>query len=168
MRGQAACGRYLHRGDVLRAMYCVAAELETGQHQMTETTYRGDEDAVSASDSDHGAGDELIGDVEDLDFDPDNLPAEELEDPELDDPELDNLDGPDLDDHAESGEDIEAPLAGRAPDEDSEDVLSRVVEGDEDEDLDLREGEFVCRSCYLVKRPSQLADPGEQLCVDCV
>jgi Domain of unknown function (DUF4193) len=28
--------------------------------------------------------------------------------------------------------------------------------------------EFVCRSCFLVKRRSQLADPEKQLCRDCV
>ncbi|MDA8341704.1 MAG: DUF4193 family protein [Actinomycetota bacterium] len=28
--------------------------------------------------------------------------------------------------------------------------------------------EFVCRSCFLVKHPSQLADPERMLCRDCV
>ena len=31
-----------------------------------------------------------------------------------------------------------------------------------------RPGEFVCRSCFLVKHPSQLADPERMLCSDCV
>ncbi len=31
-----------------------------------------------------------------------------------------------------------------------------------------RPGEFVCQSCFLVKHPSQLADPKRQLCADCV
>ena len=31
-----------------------------------------------------------------------------------------------------------------------------------------RPGEFVCRSCFLVKHPSQLADPERVLCADCV
>ena len=31
-----------------------------------------------------------------------------------------------------------------------------------------RPGEFVCRSCFLVKHPSQLADPERMLCADCV
>jgi len=31
-----------------------------------------------------------------------------------------------------------------------------------------RPGEFVCRSCFLVKHPSQLADAGRMLCADCV
>ena len=29
------------------------------------------------------------------------------------------------------------------------------------------EEEFVCRSCFLVKRRTQLVDPDRQLCVDC-
>jgi hypothetical protein len=31
-----------------------------------------------------------------------------------------------------------------------------------------RPGEFVCRSCFLVKHPSQLADAERMLCSDCV
>ena len=31
-----------------------------------------------------------------------------------------------------------------------------------------REDEFVCQSCFLLKRKSQLADPKRQLCLDCV
>ena len=31
-----------------------------------------------------------------------------------------------------------------------------------------RPGEFVCRSCFLVKHPSQLADAKRQFCRDCV
>jgi hypothetical protein len=31
-----------------------------------------------------------------------------------------------------------------------------------------RPGEFVCQSCFLVKHPSQLADPDQMLCADCV
>jgi hypothetical protein len=31
-----------------------------------------------------------------------------------------------------------------------------------------RPGEFVCRSCFLVKHPSQLADNDRVLCTDCV
>ncbi len=34
--------------------------------------------------------------------------------------------------------------------------------------LPKRPDEFVCQSCFLVKHPSQLADPKSQLCRDCV
>ncbi|MDA8071067.1 MAG: DUF4193 family protein [Actinomycetota bacterium] len=59
-----------------------------------------------------------------------------------------------------------------------------VVEEDEDEDDDVPDvddrseiadrvlpkqpDEFVCRSCFLVKHPSQLADTERGLCRDCV
>jgi hypothetical protein len=37
-------------------------------------------------------------------------------------------------------------------------------------DLDahaVREGEFVCRSCFLVKRTAQLANRKKMICRDC-
>ena len=34
--------------------------------------------------------------------------------------------------------------------------------------LPKRPGEFVCESCFLVKHPSQLADPERMYCRDCV
>ena len=34
--------------------------------------------------------------------------------------------------------------------------------------LTKRPGEFTCQSCFLVKHPSQLADPDRMLCRDCV
>jgi len=34
--------------------------------------------------------------------------------------------------------------------------------------LPKRPGEFVCQSCFLVKHPSQLADPDRMFCRDCV
>ena len=45
-----------------------------------------------------------------------------------------------------------------------------MVADDEDDDSDddsLREGEFVCRSCFMAKRESALADPERMLCRDC-
>ena len=32
----------------------------------------------------------------------------------------------------------------------------------------IGEGEFTCRSCFLVKRRAQLADPDKMICFDCV
>jgi Domain of unknown function (DUF4193) len=45
-------------------------------------------------------------------------------------------------------------------DDRSADALERV--------LPKQPGEFVCRSCFLVKHPNQLADAKHQLCRDCV
>jgi len=60
-------------------------------------------------------------------------------------------------------------------------VVDEDEEDDEDEAPDIEEraegstkvlpkrpDEFVCQSCFLVKHPSQLADPTRQLCRDCV
>ncbi|HUY67214.1 MAG TPA: DUF4193 family protein [Acidimicrobiales bacterium] len=60
-------------------------------------------------------------------------------------------------------------------------VVEEVVEDDEEapepEDrtgdgvervLPKQPGEFVCRSCFLVKHPNQLADRKKMLCRDCV
>lgn len=55
-------------------------------------------------------------------------------------------------------------------DEDEDELVRAVVDDDDDSDLDadgLREGEFVCRSCYMAKRESALADPKRMLCRDC-
>lgn len=42
------------------------------------------------------------------------------------------------------------------------------VDDDDDEDDTVREGEFVCRSCFMAKRESALADEDRLLCLDCV
>lgn len=125
-------------------------------------------------------------DEEELDeLEPDE---EELEE-ELEDEEFDE----DFDEDAETdvfvaGEDVEEEdevievslgaveetekAAPGDDEEDEEDVLVRVVSDDDEDvgdDVDgLREGEFICRSCFLAKRPTQLADGKKMLCVDCV
>jgi hypothetical protein len=58
-------------------------------------------------------------------------------------------------------------------DEDEYDEEEDDVENDERADPGSRippkrPGEFVCRSCFLVKHPSQLADAELVLCADCV
>ncbi|MDQ4130168.1 MAG: hypothetical protein M3133_04135 [Actinomycetota bacterium] len=78
----------------------------------------------------------------------------------------------DVDADAADG-DINLAVVEAIPEEDGEeeDVLVRVV-GEEDEELEdvdgLREGEFICVSCFLVKGPTQLADATRMICVDCV
>ncbi|MGH9102352.1 MAG: DUF4193 family protein [Acidimicrobiales bacterium] len=55
----------------------------------------------------------------------------------------------------------------------AEDEEEEAPEGDERPEssgkvLPKQPGEFVCQSCFLVKHPSQLADPRAMLCRDCV
>lgn len=52
-------------------------------------------------------------------------------------------------------------------DEDAPEPEDRSGDGTE-RVLPKQPGEFVCRSCFLVKHPSQLADPKAMLCRDCV
>ncbi len=54
-----------------------------------------------------------------------------------------------------------------APFDDEEPEVVRAVEDLDDSVEGLREGEFVCRSCYMAKRDTQLAEPTRQLCLDC-
>lgn len=61
-------------------------------------------------------------------------------------------------------------IAAQPDDEDEEDEQQEVDErGDGTGRIQpKRPGEFVCQSCFLVKHPSQLADPDAMLCTDCV
>jgi len=58
-------------------------------------------------------------------------------------------------------------------DDDDEDEEEEPADADDRGDLvgkvlPKQPGEFVCQSCFLVKHPSQLADPGRMWCRDCV
>lgn len=77
-------------------------------------------------------------------------------------------------------DDVEEPLDVLLLERTSSGLLDEE-EYDEDDELDSegraepgsrihpkRPGEFVCRSCFLVKHPSQLADPERVLCRDCL
>lgn len=65
----------------------------------------------------------------------------------------------------------DTPEAAALSDFDDEPAVVAVVDDDpDDEDDDLsgiRDGEFVCRSCYMAKRDTQLADADAMLCRDC-
>lgn len=52
-------------------------------------------------------------------------------------------------------------------DEDTPEPEDRTGDGTE-RVLPKQPGEFVCRSCFLVKHPNQLADRKKMLCRDCV
>jgi len=52
-------------------------------------------------------------------------------------------------------------------DEDTPEPEDRTGDGVE-RVLPKQPGEFVCRSCFLVKHPNQLADRKKMLCRDCV
>jgi hypothetical protein len=139
------------------------------------TVERGDEDAldpVEARDVDTVEGDELEeAGLSELDVDEDGFDDEDDED------EVDEVDGDAEDDavlaEGGDGEDEVTPVvpAEAAFDDEDEALVVAAVVGDDDDDDDgiegLRDGEFVCRSCYMAKRESQLADADAMLCRDC-
>lgn len=126
-------------------------------------------------------------DVLDVDDDPDDgdedLDGEDLG--EGDDEDPDDVKDPDdpgeaavvaVQDPADDDAEAAAPGAGDAtalvedPDtllDDLDDVAPPLAR-DLDVDDEVREGEFVCRSCFMAKRESALADEERQLCRDCV
>lgn len=101
---------------------------------------------------------------------------EELEAAELDEDFGD--DGPAVLDPEPAGDpdevvtavDLDAEDADAEDGDDVSDAPDVSVDEDDEDDGDegLREGEFICASCYLAKGPTQLADAKRSLCVDCV
>ncbi len=138
--------------------------------------------------------DALVDD--DLEVD-DDLGVDEPDELVVDDDDDDELGvSTDLLDDEDEDADEPAPVAAKVDEDEDEDedeveasldvILKErlVVEEVEDDEEDLAEvdersdgvervlpkqpGEFVCRSCFLVKHPSQLADSARMLCRDCV
>ena len=107
-----------------------------------------DEDADTDLDAFDDEFDESFED-DDERLEPDTLESDELEDDELD---------------------AEPTSLSIGAFDDEEEAITQVVEvedDDEEESEGLREGEFVCRSCFMAKRESALADPERMLCRDC-
>jgi hypothetical protein len=145
-------------------------------------------DAVLAAEGDAADLDDGLDEELEVDLDADDLDLDEDEDEDEDedlDVEVEDLEDDDeLEDDATDGDEELDPTATDGTDddgvtpavaldpafeEDDEDLATVVVgDDDEDEDVDgLRDGEFVCRSCFLAKRDTQLADPERMLCRDC-
>lgn len=135
-------------------------------------TARGDEDApdpIEARDAEDEP-DELEAGLTELDdaFEEDGLEGQELDESlTVDaDEETDEV-------AADLEEDEAVPATGPLPPgsefDDDEALVAAVADDDvEGDDADgLRHGEFVCRSCYMAKRESALADPKRMLCRDC-
>ncbi|MEX0868957.1 MAG: hypothetical protein WD011_04720 [Nitriliruptoraceae bacterium] len=123
-----------------------------------------DESATAAEEFDASL-DELEDELEDDDdLDPEldeDITADALgEDEQLDevDDTLDELDGS-----------LAVAVASTTDEFDDDDIVKVVADDDDAEnELDgLRDGEFVCRSCHLAKRETQLADAKRLLCRDC-
>ena len=103
---------------------------------------------------------------------------EEVEADELDDEEVEDLDSDEEEGEVdETLDDLEAEELALLEDEVSETILVdevaelRAIRREElTMDIDahaVREDEFVCQSCFLVKRSSQLANRRKMICRDC-
>lgn len=68
----------------------------------------------------------------------------------------------------DSDEDVDVVSAEPSPAPDEDDDEPIVVVDDDEEVEGVRDGEFVCRGCYMAKRETQLADTVRLLCRDCV
>lgn len=131
---------------------------------MARSPRRDDEDAldpVEAADEPMDSEDDLDGftDVDadgepDLDEDDDELAYEGDDgDDEVPDADVDDEDG-------------DATLPSLLEEDEIAVVVAETEEDDDEEDA-LRDGEFVCRSCFMAKRESALADADAMLCRDC-
>jgi hypothetical protein len=127
-----------------------------------------DEDDEFASPSIDDEDDILVGDVEEV------VEAGEAEGEDEEDESLD------LEEDVHP-DDVEEPLDVLLLERTSSGLLDEDEYDEDEEDGDIdertepgsrippkRPGEFVCRSCFLVKHPSQLADNERILCADCV
>jgi hypothetical protein len=125
-----------------------------------------DEDDDFAEDDDVDTEDAFEPDevFEDDEEDEEDLGEEALEGEEV----LEASPDPDGDAEASEGAGTVAPPPEATFDDEDDDKIVSAVTGEDDDAVDgLREGEFVCRSCYMAKRETQLADPEQLLCRDC-
>ncbi|TVR35315.1 MAG: hypothetical protein EA388_07405 [Nitriliruptor sp.] len=145
----------------------------TSQRAASADLEEADVDASTAADPFDDEPDDVL--------EADDGPSADLDDDEETDTEDDLVDGdlaadeelPDAEDDDADEETVATALV--TPDaafDDDDDGLVAVVAGDDDEDDDeeiegLRDGEFVCRSCHLAMRDTQLADPKNMICRDC-
>jgi len=147
------------------------ARKKTAQPVMVEEEESFDEEAPETDDE--------VEVDEDPDLDEEIL-EEEVETDELEDEEGEELDGEEEEEESEVDEtldDLEAEELALLEDEVSETILVdevaelRAIRREElTMDLDahaIREDEFVCQSCFLVKRTSQLANRRKMICRDC-
>src|SRR5947209_19031937 len=123
---------------------------------------------------------EDVDDVDDVDVEDDVLVGDSEVATIVEDAEDEEDEVVDLEEELHP-DDVEEPLDVLLLERTSSGLLDEDEYDEEDDDTDTderadpgsrippkRPGEFVCRSCFLVKHPSQLADSERVLCTDCV
>ena len=125
------------------------------------------------------AFDEEVDNDENLELDEDLELGGSLELDDDSDEELEEADGEQLEEDDSGPEEVEED---ELDEEESEESLEVLLGTESDEDVEeeprtrsaskaaatpIGEGEFTCRSCFLVKARAQLADGQRQICLDC-
>ena len=93
-------------------------------------------------------------------------PVEAADEPMDSEDDLDGFTDVDADGEPDLDEDDAEAALPSLLEEDEIAVVVAETEDDDEEDT-LRDGEFVCRSCFMAKRESALADADAMLCRDC-
>ncbi len=150
----------------------------------TETEFEsGDEEVAldELADIEDGLDPDALAEDLDEEIDEDDLDADDIEaeviDDDDDDADADEADDAD-DDDAEALDELEAEELEMLTDDEASEVIAVDEAAElrklrrEERALDVDpEGagsdEFVCTSCFLVKRTSQLADRRKRICRDC-
>ena len=141
-------------------------DLDDAEVSLDDTLLEPDADE-DLFDDDGPEDDEDDADEDDTDQDDADEDDTDQDDPAPDDPAL----GVGEDDDEDSAIAAVATAAAAFDDDvEEEEDLSVVVSEElvEDELEGVRDGEFVCRGCYMAKRETQLSDPEQMLCIDCV
>lgn len=143
-----------------------------------------EDEAFEDTEDDVEDGEDLgLGDIDELEELDDEFEDEETDDLPLDvvadeivvddDEELDDdvEEDAELEDEEDVDDDDEETILGFGEKALAEDELLDFVD-DSKEDLGvltvpIGEGEFTCRSCFLVKNRAQLADEKKMICLDC-
>jgi len=123
-----------------------------------------DFDADSVDDDDLDLSDEGLSAVADDDDDDDDTVDDDDDDDDDDDEALDELEAEELEMLTED-ESVETIVVDEAAEMRA---IRRAEIAMEGESVDAAAAnEFVCTSCFLVKRTSQLANKRKRLCADC-
>ena len=118
-----------------------------------------DEDAIVDDDI---VDDDIVDDDAELDEDAAAKAKKAAEEDEEDELEVDH------DVEATLDEILKERLVVVEEEEEDDEPTDREDQTDTGKVAPKRPDEFVCQSCFLVKHPSQLADPKRQYCRDCV
>jgi hypothetical protein len=150
-------------------------EAQTAEEEVEDIDALEDVDEIDEAVLDDDLDDDVAPDIEDDDFeDDDELPAGD----DVEDADDEEDDGDHDDETAEALEELENQELQLLDEEANEALLvdeAAELRAMRREELTLnvdaqiqKDDEFVCQSCFMVKRTSQLANKRKMICFDCV